>query len=106
MASASKEGSFQGPLNKHKKNCIVSIIPSIVLKPLSLPLLLTRLCTHKHHQPICAHGFWSLQWEAQGPTPDELRQNAKGPRHTKQHSVVVHLLHAIVLQRGWEKSNG
>lgn len=55
------------------------------------------LDSHQWHQSICAHGLGALQGKAQGSTPDQLSQNTKGPGHTEQHSVVIHLSHSIIL---------
>ena len=44
------------------------------------------------------HRLGSLEGKAEGPVPDQRGGHAEGTGHSEQHSVVVHLLHAVVLK--------
>ena len=50
------------------------------------------------HESRCVKGFWSFNGLAKGAVPDQWGQYTEGSRHTKQHCIVVHLCHAIVLK--------
>ncbi|CAN8021823.1 unnamed protein product, partial [Ixodes persulcatus] len=55
------------------------------------------------HESLGGHGLGSLDGESQGAVPDERGKDAERPRHSEQHGVVLHLLHAVVLR---EKKGG
>ncbi len=53
---------------------------------------------NQSHESIRAHGLGTLQREAERSAPHQLRENAQSSGYTKQHRVIVHLSHAVILQ--------
>ena len=51
------------------------------------------------HEHVSGKGFWSFDGQAEGTVPDEGSQDAKSSGDAEQDSVVVHFLHAVVLQQ-------
>lgn len=62
--------------------------------PSSLSLLLCHLDEH-----VGGEGLGTLDGQAESAIPDEGGEHAEGTGHAKQYGVVVHLLHAVVLQQ-------
>lgn len=62
--------------------------------PSSLSLLLCHLNEH-----VGGEGLGTLDGQAESAIPDEGGEHAEGTGHAKQYGVIVHLLHAVVLQQ-------
>ncbi len=53
---------------------------------------------NQSHESIRAHGLGTLQREAERSAPHQLREDAQSSGYAKQHRIIVHLSHAIILQ--------
>lgn len=77
--------------------CILSThpLPSFLVQTIpSLSLLLCHLNEH-----VGGEGLGTLDGQAKSTIPDEGGEHAEGTGNAKQYGVVVHLLHAVVLQQ-------
>ena len=51
------------------------------------------------HEHVCGQGFGTFDGQAQSTIPDEGGQHTESAGYTEQDGVVVHFLHAVVLQQ-------
>lgn len=56
-------------------------------------------CLDCLHQEIGAEGLGPLDGQAEGTGPDVVGEDAEGSGDAEQHGVVVHLVHAVVLEQ-------
>ena len=64
------------------------------------------LLVHHLLECFCGEALWSLNGQAKGAVPDQGAEDSKSSGDPKQHSVVTHLCHSIVLHGEEEEITG
>lgn len=59
---------------------------------------LRRLLAELFDEGVCAEGLGSLDWQAEGAGPDQLREHAESAWHAEHHRIIIHLLQTVILQ--------
>lgn len=83
--------------------CCIVLLVLVLLRPpadaLDESRVRIRLLLNHLDQQIGGERLGALDGQAQGTIPDKRGQDTEGTGHTEEYGVVVHLLHAVVLQQ-------